>query len=81
MLLTQTLSIRIMKCANTTCARCGVTLMVKFAALLKRFFPIAMILELLQSVSELIPSVQVTKIHYENIPMHYTEIFRCCKNE
>ena len=57
--LTQALLIRIMKSANTTCARCGATLMLKFVALLRRFCPIAMILELLQSVSGPIASVQV----------------------
>ena len=62
MLLTKALSIHIMKSANTMYARFGLTLMVKFAALLEHFFPIAMISKLLQSVSEMIPSVQVTKI-------------------
>ena len=61
MLLTKVLSIRTMKSANTMCVHFGVMLMVKFAALLKHYFPIAMISKLLQSVSELIPSVQVTK--------------------
>ena len=61
-LLTKVLSIRIMKSANMMFARFGLTLMVKFAGLLKHFFPIAMISKLLQSVSEMIPSVQVTKV-------------------
>ena len=59
MLLTQASSIHTMKNVNTMCARCGATQMLKFAALLKRFCHIAMILELLQSSSEPIASVQV----------------------